>query len=271
MRKNIALASFVFGLAALFSFGLCLLLYFLGEPERVDLGRDASEFVSRYPELLRLGYLIEVSDGGNYSVFIDGSRHDFYLFSVSERVGNALKAALSFDYGQAKMAPKAVWDLLWPGLALFALMAPLNALFCLGASRKKPKAGNPVLYFLLAGACLILALTLGLCLPVGAGVCSLALCCFASIPLSLGVTMVNRKLTWLSRGMLLAGAMTFIGFFVTMAANDAHSLSRTLLNAIVSGDSHVYAVGLFFVLIILALPLSLALLGKKRKASGVPA
>ena len=237
------------GACLLACFGLCLLLYYLGEPKQVALGKDAAEFVALYPNLSRLGYLLEVERGGNYTVFIDGVRHDFYLFSVSERIGNALTAALSFNYGQSMRVECSVWALLWPGLLSHGISAlvltglSLWPCFLRRFSAPKFKAAN---FALVAGLVLLgLSFVFALWVPKGYYF-ALALLGFALSSFCLVWMFANPKKNAYGRGLLFAFAGTLLSLLLSGLSQVEASLGYQLYLSFAYGDSHFYAVALFF-------------------------
>ena len=243
MKKRVLLFVLYEVLAFGFAFGLGVLLYFLGEGD-ISLGSSMEEVAVSLPYQLRVGHLIEANDG-ELVLFYEGSMHSFHVFSVGERVQNALRAAFSINFGECLSTEAPVIVLLGPSLVRSLLMH-VAALTLLPLSYVLYKKVNPS-----KKAMLILAIVF---LFAGIG-CSFTGLYFLYSPLVLGAA-ISFALWWYrpEQNNMVRMCFAGLGFTLTlvllasMNQGTNGGLSSLFFHALSAKDNHLYAVTSFFLL-----------------------
>ncbi|MBR1846624.1 MAG: hypothetical protein IJ787_02795 [Bacilli bacterium] len=271
MKKALRIISYVSAFSAMagLCFLLCLWFYSLGESEAIPLGTSYEEFLSSVAEQSRLGHLVRVEEG-EIDVFVEGERYSYHLLSASERIANALRAALSLDYGQAIIEPTSVKELLIPTVlpsviaVILSLLGGIVPLF-LPLAKKR--------WSFLLGALLCLGAS------IGSSFLPFPYLSYVFVAFMGGLLLLawrKEKKGNLRKSLLISFlCLSLLFFFGALSSNVQSDIASLSWYGIRGKDNHLYAVSLFFTLFIpmgllgLSGLMSLYHLLEKRKALAI--
>ena len=255
LRNLVIFAAIVLGYLVI-TIGLALLLFFLGEKETYPLGANLEHLTLQ----IELYHIEEVTEGGDYAFLINGSYHYYRIIPISERFSHALSSFFSLRWSVAtsqRNLPLA--SVFATGLkgTLLGLLSPILGSFLAFPCRylKFEKIGKvfyPVLIVLLI-ALIVLSVFFARAIWLSSLLVGLA----AFTGMSRFALEKDSLYDYLTKGFLVIGlcwlCFHFVGFF-SSSEDPMYCLSSLLRPAFSSGDNHTYALVLFFLLVLSAIP-----------------
>lgn len=264
MKKRLFLCSLTISGFLLLLFGLGCLLYVFGEPSSIPLGSEESEIIESINTAMRYGRVIEVDEVSDLELFYQGELHHIHILPIGERLAKALLLALQGDYGYSLSNNAGVGDIVFPSLVKSGLyLLILLPFVLLGSLLHKPMNHKAMLI-----------LSLGFLLTAHGLSFVPAMWAYYASVLSTGIALcffglyLPSKQRWIHK----VPYLYFIGLIQMALCGlyrpyTGYGIESSFWYGVISGDSHLYPVAMFFLFAPLGIVLILALFTRPNKAN----